>query len=31
MKTKLQNWNVNENWLQDIPVAYDNKLNVKIK
>ena len=30
MKTKLQNWNVEENWLQDIPVAYDNKLNLKI-
>ena len=30
MKTKLQNWNVEENWLQDIPIAYDNKLNVKI-
>lgn len=30
MKTRLQNWNVEENWLQDIPIAYDNKLNVKI-
>ena len=30
MKSKFQNCNVNENWIQDIPVAYDNKLNIKI-
>lgn len=30
MKSKLQNWNVDENWLIDIPVAHDNTLTVKI-
>lgn len=30
MKTKLQNWDVDENWLKEIPIAYDNNLNIKI-
>lgn len=30
MKTKLQNWNVDENWINEIPVAVDDNLNVKI-
>lgn len=30
MKSKLQNWNVDENWMKEIPIAYDDNLNIKI-
>lgn len=30
MKSKLQQWNVDEKWLKDIPIAYDQNLNIKI-
>lgn len=30
MKSNLQNWNVEENWLKEIPVSFDEHLNIKI-
>ena len=30
MKTRLQKWNVDENWIDEIPVAYDDNLQIKI-
>ena len=30
MKTRLQKWNVDENWINEIPVAYDDNLQIKI-
>ena len=30
MKTRLQKWNVDENWINEIPIAYDDNLKIKI-
>jgi hypothetical protein len=30
MKSRLQNWNVGEDWMKDMPVAYDDMCNIKI-